>query len=64
MKDNMNNTQKKQKNKTTITFTNKELDVIYDALTELENMIDSNKTQNIISDICTKMFNAQFTQQK
>jgi len=60
----MNNTQKKQKNKTTITFTNKELDVIYDALTELENMIDSNKTQNIISDICTKMFNAQFTQQK
>jgi len=65
MKENiMNNTQKKQKNKTTITFTNKELDVIYDALTELENMIDSNKTQNIISDICTKMFNAQFTQQK
>jgi len=60
----MNNTQKKQKNKTTITFTNKELNVIYDALTELENMIDSNKTQNIISDICTKMFNAQFTQQK
>jgi len=59
MKDNMNNTQKKQKNKTTITFTNKELDVIYDALTELENMIDSNKTQNIISDICTKMYNAQ-----
>jgi len=55
----MNNTQKKQKNKTTITFTNKELDVIYDALTELENMIDSNKTQNIISDICTKMYNAQ-----
>jgi len=60
MKENiMNNTQKKQKNKTTITFTNKELDVIYDALTELENMIDSNKTQNIISDICTKMYNAQ-----
>ena len=55
----MNNTQKKQKNKTTITFTNKELDVIYEALTELENMIDSNKTQNIISDICTKMYNAQ-----
>ena len=60
MKENiMNNTQKKQKNKTTITFTNKELDVIYDALTELENMIDNSKTQNIISDICTKMFNAQ-----
>ena len=60
MKENiMNDTQKKQKNKTTITFTNKELDVIYDALTELENMIDSNKTQNIISDICTKMYNAQ-----
>jgi hypothetical protein len=60
MKENiMNNTQKKQKNKTTITFTNKELDVIYDALTELENMIDNNKTQNIISDICTKMYNAQ-----
>ena len=58
----MNNTQKKQKNKTTITFTNKELDVIYEALTELENMIDSNKTQNIISDICTKMYNAQFQQ--
>ena len=60
MKDNkMNNT---KKNKTTITFTNKELDVIYDALTELENMTDNNKTQNIISDICTKMYNAQFQQ--
>ena len=62
MKDNnMNNT---KKNNTTLTFTNKELDVIYDALTELENMTDNNKTQNIISDICTKMYNAQFTQQK
>jgi hypothetical protein len=61
MKDNiMNNTQKKQKNKTTITFTNKELNVIYEALTEFENMIDSNNKQNIISDICTKMYNAQF----
>ena len=60
MKDNkMNNT---KKNKTTITFTNKELDVIYEALTELENMTDNNKTQNIISDICTKMYNSQFTQ--
>ena len=60
MKDNkMNNT---KKNKTTITFTNKELDVIYEALTELENMTDNNKTQNIISDICTKMYNAQFQQ--
>jgi len=55
----MNNTQKKQKNKTTITFTNKELNVIYDALTELQNMTDNNKTQDIISDICTKMYNAQ-----
>jgi hypothetical protein len=55
----MNNTQKKQKNKTTITFTNKELNVIYEALTEFENMIDSNNKQNIISDICTKMYNAQ-----
>ena len=63
MKENkMNNTQKKQKNNTTLTFTNKELNVIYDALTELENMTDNNKTQNIISDICTKMYNAQFTQ--
>jgi hypothetical protein len=59
MKDNMNNTQKKQKNKTTITFTNKELNVIYEALTEFENMIDSNNKQNIINDICTKMYNAQ-----
>ena len=40
-------------------FTNKELNVIYEALTEFENMIDSNNKQNIISDICTKMFNAQ-----
>jgi len=55
----MNNTQKKQKNKTTITFTNKELNVIYEALTEFENMIDSNNKQNIINDICTKMYNAQ-----
>ena len=63
MKENkMNNTQKKQKNNTMIAFTNKELNVIYDALTELENMTDNNKTQNIISDICTKMYNAQFTQ--
>jgi hypothetical protein len=60
MKENkMNNTQKKQKNKTTIIFTNKELNVIYEALTEFENMIDSNNKQNIISDICTKMYNAQ-----
>ena len=60
MKDNkMNNT---KKNNTTITFTNKELDVIYDALTELENMTDNNKTQNIINNICTKMYNAQFQQ--
>jgi hypothetical protein len=60
MKENiMNNTQKKQKNKTTITFTNKELNVIYDALTELQNMTDNSKTQDIISDICTKMYNAQ-----
>ena len=60
MKENkMNNT---KKNKSTITFTNKELNVIYDALTELENMTDNNKTQNIISDICTKMYNAQFQQ--
>jgi hypothetical protein len=60
MKENiMNNTQKKQKNNTTITFTNKELNVIYEALTEFENMIDSNNKQNIISDICTKMYNAQ-----
>jgi hypothetical protein len=66
MKENkMNNTQKKQKNKTTIiAFTNKELNVIYEALTEFENMTDSNNKQNIISDICTKMYNAQFTQQK
>ena len=57
MKENkMNNT---KKNNTTITFTNKELNVIYDALTELENMTDNNKTQNIISDICTKMYNSQ-----
>ena len=60
--NNTNNTQKKQKNKTIITFTNKELNVIYDALTELQNMTDNNKTQNIISDICTKMYNSQFTQ--
>ena len=60
MKDNkMNNT---KKNKSTITFSNNELDIIYDALTELENMTDNNKTQNIISDICTKMYNAQFQQ--
>ena len=60
MKENiMNNTQKKQKNNTTITFTNKELNVIYEALTEFENMIDSNNKQNIINDICTKMYNAQ-----
>ena len=63
MKDNiMNNTQKKQKKQTIIAFTNKELNVIYDALTELQNMTDNNKTQDIISDICTKMYNAQFTQ--
>ena len=47
----MNNTQKKQKNKTTITFTNKELNVIYEALTEFENMIDSNNIVNRMKDI-------------
>ena len=60
MKENkMNNT---KKNKSTITFTNKELNVIYDALTELQNMIDNEKEQEIINDIFTKMYNAQFQQ--
>ena len=50
--------------KTIITFSNNELDIIYDALTELQNMIDNEEEQEIINDIFTKMYNAQFTQQK
>ena len=50
--------------KTIITFSNNELDIIYDALTELQNMIDNEEEQDIINDIFTKMYNAQFTQQK
>ena len=55
MKENkMNNT---KKNKTTIiAFTNKELDVIYDALTEFENMTDNDQEQNTIHDIFTKIY--------
>ena len=46
--------------KTIITFSNNELDIIYDALTELQNMIDNEEEQEIINDIFTKMYNAQF----
>lgn len=48
--------------KTIITFSNNELDIIYDALTELQNMIDNEEEQEIINDIFTKMYNAQFQQ--
>ena len=53
MKDNImiNNTEL-----TTITFNNNELDIIYDALTEFENMIDNDEEQNTIHDIFTKIY--------
>ena len=41
---------------TTITFNNNELDIIYDALTEFENMTDNDEEQNTIHDIFTKMY--------
>jgi PHD/YefM family antitoxin component YafN of YafNO toxin-antitoxin module len=41
---------------TTITFNNNELDVIYDALTEFENMTDNDQEQNTIHDIFTKIY--------
>jgi hypothetical protein len=41
---------------TTITFNNNELDIIYDALTEFENMTDNDQEQNTIHDIITKMY--------
>jgi len=41
---------------TTITFNNNELDIIYDALTEFENMTDNAEEQNIIHDIFTKIY--------
>jgi PHD/YefM family antitoxin component YafN of YafNO toxin-antitoxin module len=54
MKDNIminNNTEL-----TTITFNNNELDIIYDALTEFENMTDNDEEQNTIHDIFTKIY--------
>jgi hypothetical protein len=54
MKDNIminNNTEL-----TTITFNNNELDIIYDALTEFENMTDNDQEQNTIHDIFTKIY--------
>ena len=39
------------KNKITLSFTDNQLNVIYDALTELSNMTDNNKTQNTIDRI-------------
>jgi hypothetical protein len=41
---------------TTITFNNNELDIIYDALTEFENMTDNDQEQNTIHDIFTKIY--------
>jgi PHD/YefM family antitoxin component YafN of YafNO toxin-antitoxin module len=41
---------------TTITFNNNELDIIYDALTEFENMTDNDAEQNTIHDIFTKIY--------
>ena len=41
---------------TTITFNNNELDIIYDALTEFENMTDNDEEQNTIHDIFTKIY--------
>ena len=38
-------------NKITLSFTDNQLNVIYDALTELSNMTDNNKTQNAIDKI-------------
>jgi hypothetical protein len=35
---------------------NNELDVIYDALTEFENMTDNDQEQNTIHDIFTKIY--------
>ena len=64
MKDNKMINNNDNSSKTIITFSNNELDIIYDALTELQNMIDNEEEQDIINDIFTKMYNAQFTQQK
>ena len=41
---------------TTITFNNNELDIVYDALTEFENMTDNDEEQNTIHDIFTKIY--------
>ena len=41
---------------TTITFNNNELDIIYDALTEFENMTDNDDEHNTIHDIFTKIY--------
>ena len=38
-------------NKITLSFTDNQLNVIYDALTELSNMTDNNRTQNTINKI-------------
>jgi hypothetical protein len=60
MKDNKMINNNDNSSKTIITFSNNELDIIYDALTELQNMIDNEEEQEIINDIFTKMYNAQF----
>jgi len=62
MKDNKMINNNDNSSKTIITFSNNELDIIYDALTELQNMIDNEEEQEIINDIFTKMYNAQFQQ--
>jgi hypothetical protein len=60
MKENKMINNNDNSSKTIITFSNNELDIIYDALTELQNMIDNEEEQEIINDIFTKMYNAQF----
>jgi hypothetical protein len=62
MKENKMINNNDNSSKTIITFSNNELDIIYDALTELQNMIDNEEEQDIINDIFTKMYNAQFQQ--
>ena len=47
----MSNIKQPTQPKITLSFTDNQLDIIYDALNELDNMTDDNNTQNTISDI-------------
>lgn len=47
------------KKKIALEFTQSQLDIIYDALSEYDNMIDDDEEKDIIDEIIEKIYNAQ-----